>query len=412
MSELRMPTDLESEKAVLGCMLDDASAIVEAQEMLSADDFYRPANKAIFQAVGTIYAHGDIPDELLLAKHLQDAGKLDSCGGNEYLHSVASSVASSVNVEAYAKRVRDRSIARRAMVAAMELQRSVEADTPESIDRCMDILAGLRAGTSKDEAIRLFDAIMQAAEVKDREWFCSGIAGIDTTTGGIYPGGLTVLAGLPGSGKTTLAMQILTRAGASGHSVYIFTGDQPTRDVAINTLCAQVRETDDRVFASHKTADVMVQMERWNIYLDEGDMTLGRMLAVTKRKIASGFRFFCVDYLQLVNVSSKLKKYEAAEEVANEFKALAKRHNVYVVLISSQVKPDRSGSGTPEMGDIRGGNDIAHAADQIWFMHADPKNAHATDLHVKKNRRGKRNAVIPLQLIGAHHYLRDRSCLD
>ena len=45
------PQNLEAEQAVLGAMLLDKSAIVTAEDILRADDFYRDADGIIFEAI-------------------------------------------------------------------------------------------------------------------------------------------------------------------------------------------------------------------------------------------------------------------------------------------------------------------------------------------------------------------------
>ena len=45
------PHDIEAEQAVIGSMLTDSDAVVEAIEVLKSDDFYRQDNKTIYEAI-------------------------------------------------------------------------------------------------------------------------------------------------------------------------------------------------------------------------------------------------------------------------------------------------------------------------------------------------------------------------
>lgn len=46
----KMPHDADAEQAVLSSILMDKDAAAEAFEILKAEDFYSPENKAVFQA--------------------------------------------------------------------------------------------------------------------------------------------------------------------------------------------------------------------------------------------------------------------------------------------------------------------------------------------------------------------------
>ena len=49
------PHDTEAEQAVLGSMLTDVDAVVDAIEILKPEDFYREDNKNIYEAMLNLY---------------------------------------------------------------------------------------------------------------------------------------------------------------------------------------------------------------------------------------------------------------------------------------------------------------------------------------------------------------------
>ena len=52
------PNNAEAEKSVLGCMMQDREALSLALELLTADDFYQPANREIFDAMHALNTQG------------------------------------------------------------------------------------------------------------------------------------------------------------------------------------------------------------------------------------------------------------------------------------------------------------------------------------------------------------------
>ena len=61
MSEFRgvtPPNSVEAEQSVLGAMMQDENAVLQAAEALSTDDFYQPAHREIFEAMVALHARG------------------------------------------------------------------------------------------------------------------------------------------------------------------------------------------------------------------------------------------------------------------------------------------------------------------------------------------------------------------
>ena len=64
------PNDIEAEQAVLGAMLLDKDAVMDAAEVLKAEDFYREENKLIFSAMMGLYAKAEPVDMITVKDEL------------------------------------------------------------------------------------------------------------------------------------------------------------------------------------------------------------------------------------------------------------------------------------------------------------------------------------------------------
>ena len=71
------PHNIAAEESVLGAMLLTKEAIADAIEILNADDFYKPANQKIFNAITALFATGEPADIVTVADELGRAGMLD-----------------------------------------------------------------------------------------------------------------------------------------------------------------------------------------------------------------------------------------------------------------------------------------------------------------------------------------------
>jgi DNA repair protein RadA/Sms len=87
--------------------------------------------------------------------------------------------------------------------------------------------------SSTGEGERL-DLATLAANAVTPARFSTGIAEVDRVLGGgVVPGGAILLSGDPGAGKSTLVMQVMTGAVASGHSSLLITGEESADQVAL-----------------------------------------------------------------------------------------------------------------------------------------------------------------------------------
>ena len=115
------PNDVEAEQAVLGSMLLDKDAVTNAIEILKSEDFYREENKLIFSAMVSLYARSEPIDIITVKDELVSLGKLDVCGGIEFLAELSDKVPTTANVDNYIKIVEEKAVLRSLIKTSNEL---------------------------------------------------------------------------------------------------------------------------------------------------------------------------------------------------------------------------------------------------------------------------------------------------
>ena len=131
------PHDIEAEQAVIGSMLTDKDAVVEAIEVLKEDDFYRQDNKLIYEAIVNLYNRAEPIDIITVKAELVSLGKFEQIGGLEYLAMLPDKVPTTANVDKYIRIVEEKSVLRRLIKASNELIELGYAET-EDLDTIMD----------------------------------------------------------------------------------------------------------------------------------------------------------------------------------------------------------------------------------------------------------------------------------
>lgn len=115
------PHDIQAEQAVLGSMLLDKDAVIDAIEVLREESFYREDNKMIFSAILSLYAKSEPIDLITVKSELTENGNFDKVGGLEYLSSLPDKVPTTANVDRYIKIVEEKALTRNLIQTANEL---------------------------------------------------------------------------------------------------------------------------------------------------------------------------------------------------------------------------------------------------------------------------------------------------
>jgi hypothetical protein len=201
------PQDLDAEEYVLGAMLLAPAAIQVAASELRTEDFYRECHGTIFRVALEMAEREDPVDVVTLADELDRRGLLAQVGGKTRVVELAAIVPATANVRHYAtivaERAKRRSLIRELdpMLTAVWTRGVEEADLLDAIERVRSLVIASPKKKALAEALALEDFI--AAEREE----------IPTLLGSphdaILPaGGLLILVGKAGVGKTTLALDL------------------------------------------------------------------------------------------------------------------------------------------------------------------------------------------------------------
>lgn len=225
------PQNLEAEQSTLGSMMIEQSALEDVRSILGREDFYRPAHQDIFAALCSLSDRNEPLDILTVSDELRKQGKLDDCGGADYLMSLAESVPTAANVEHYAKMVKHRAALRQMIAAGTEIA-GLGYNTEDKLDALMDraeeLVFKLR-GHKRDGVLRVGDLMysylnrLEERQNKDESrLFSSGIPTMDRLFGKLGESQLITLKARRGTGKTHAAIWLASRAMKAGRAAVFY----------------------------------------------------------------------------------------------------------------------------------------------------------------------------------------------
>ncbi|RLA89743.1 MAG: replicative DNA helicase [Deltaproteobacteria bacterium] len=392
-SYLRVPPHAEeAEVSVLGAMMLDKEAVSKALQHLDHTAFYKDAHQLIFRAMMELFNEGQPIDQVSVIDRLKRMKQLDKAGGAYYVTGLVESTPSSANVEYYAKIVLEKSILRKLIISANDIQ----TEAYEAKDSAIDILDGaeqrifaLSESRLKGGFKNFSDVLTQTFEhidsIHQKKFHTTGvptgIIELDDLTSGFQNGDLVILAGRPSMGKTALALSIARNTAVEYQvPVGIFSLEMADYQLAMRLLCAEARVD------SHAVRTGKLPQDQWRrlseqtgrlakapIYIDDSPaLTMMEIRAKARRlKAEHNVQMIILDYLQLVKGHRAESRQQEITEISRSLKALAKELSLPVLALSqlSRAVENRAGDHRPQLSDLRESGAIEQDADVVMFIY-------------------------------------------
>ena len=200
-----LPHSVEAEQSVIGAMLMDREAIMQASEIITGDDFYQHQYGIVFEAIVELYNDGKPVDLITLQNILREKDVPPEISSLEFVKDLLTSALTSTNVEAYAQIVYEKAILRKLIKVNEEIandcyvEKGKLEDILESAEkRIFDIVQKRNSGDFvpiKDVVLRALDRIEAASRNKGSvTGIPTGFIDLDYKTTGMQPSDLVLIA--------------------------------------------------------------------------------------------------------------------------------------------------------------------------------------------------------------------------
>ncbi len=412
-----LPSNQEAEQGVLGSLLIDPEAIAQIADWLTPNDFYRDAHQTIYRTVLALYERRDPGDFITLSDELERLGTLEQVGGQSALLSLINCVQTSANIEHYGRIVRQKAIFRRLIHASGEIAAHAYQEESDALEYAEQTIFALgQEGavsdfTSMDTIITTCLERLDAVHEHQQEIIGvpTGFRPLDVALGGLQQSDLIILAGRPGTGKTSLALNIAANA-AYSHRLRIgfFSLEMDNEQLGLRLLSMHSCIDQQRLKMGWVRDEEWERIMNSSRELSEGtiwiDDTAGTTLAAMRSKarrlqVQYGVDLIVVDYLQLMKATLEGKRSANREqeiaEISRGLKGIAKDLGVPVLALAQLSRAVESRqSKVPQLSDLRESGAIENDADVVLFIYReelyDPESeAKGTaDIIIAKHRNG------------------------
>jgi len=390
------PHDIDAEEAVNGSLLIDGKAIYDIAIMLSPEDFYSEQNRYIYEACLNLYQRSESINQITVARELEQKKRLEKCGGAAYLSHLISIVPTSLDIDHYARIVYRVSVMRQLISAADRIAQigyESDPDVIASLNKAEDILFNLRHGKSSLDFIHIKQVLDKYFEVPPSPGeegyqrvphILSGLSGLDGFLGGFQRSDLTIVAGRPSMGKTSLVLNIARNAAVEQRACVALFSLEMSRDSLVQRLLSSEASVDSRkIVLGRNTEDeerrIMEAtgvLSEAPIYIDDSpQITVAEMRSKAKRlNYEHGIDLIIVDYLQLIKGEGfgRENRVQEISRVSSALKALAREINAPVIAVSQLSRaPEWRASHIPQLSDLRESGSIEQDADMVIFIYRD-----------------------------------------
>ncbi|MDQ1374564.1 MAG: replicative helicase [Actinomycetota bacterium] len=426
------PHNLEAEESLLGAMLLSRDAIASAVEACSADDFYKPAHGHIFEAITSLYGHGEPADPVTVADELRRADLLDAIGGVGVLSSLQASTPATSNAGRYARIVEEHALLRRLIGVAGEIAEmgySVPEDIAQVVDEAESLVFKVAqrrvADTLKPIKELLEESLDRLEALFDRGEAITGVptgyVDLDEQLAGLQPSNLLIVGARPGMGKTSFALGMVANAAMEAQTpVLLFSLEMSHSEISQRLLCAEARVDATRMRNGRlhesdwpKITHAIGRLAEAPIFIDDNpNVTVMDIRAKARRmKSREGLGLVVVDYLQLMSGRARAENRQVeVSEISRSLKILARELEVPVVALSQlsrnlEMRSDKR----PVLADLRESGSLEQDADVVMFIYRDelydPESSDrgTAEIIVAKHRNGPTGKT---QLAFLDHYTR------
>lgn len=433
------PHSKESEMMVLGCMLTSINSLNISADALDDSDFYFTEHKIIFQALKRAYKSEKPADVHLICEDLKREDKLKAAGGAAYLTTLAQYAGTSAYIEEYNEIVKNKSILRRMIHVAQEVEKTA-LEEPSDVRQALDdaqaqffqisqatnafsgkLLHDVLGGVKSESGVPFLKELQERQErFQQLGPEDPGITGIkthfndlDKMLNGFNNSNLMILAARPAMGKTALAMNLAENiCFKNNFPVGVFSLEMSAEQLCHRIVCSQAEVESDKIKTGslnglefQRIVGAVHNMQQHLMIIDDQPgLKITDLRARARRmKETYGIRMLVIDYLQLITGSGSGRNQESRQnevsEISRMLKNLARELNVPILVLSqlSRKVEERQGH-RPMMSDLRESGSLEQDADIVMFLlrreYYDPMDKPGmAELIIGKNRHGSVGTV-------------------
>ena len=386
-----LPNNLTLEVEVLSMIMNNEYCLNESMDKLSTNDFYDTKNSTLFETIKILWSNDQPISESTIYSILGKNG-IDKVGGISYISEIRTSFISSEGIKERISILKDLQKRREIVkisdvIVKSYIQEKSNEEIINTIQENIDNLSVTEEDTGDIQSALnktltgIEERYKNGGEITGNS---TGIIALDKKINGIKKSELTIIAGRPGSGKTTLANNIYWNIASKGKKCLLFNlemgkeqifqkmlsniGHIPARNIETGNL-------NDAEWSKLATATTKLSTISKNSKVYDNKFGLNSIISECKTldKKLKGLDLIIIDYLQLIDPQKKCGNREGEiAHISRSLKLLSKNLECSVICLSQLSRaPEQRADHRPMLSDLRESGSIEQDADNVLFTYRD-----------------------------------------
>ena len=387
----KLPFSLIAEQSLLGSVLVDPEAFNRIGDLVSMSDFYLEEHQQIFSAMHSLFQASREIDVVTLIDMLVQKGIYTKSGGEQYIRTIAEVVPNALNIQDYARIVKDKSVLRQLIGACEEvtdIAYSEQDDVSHTLDAAESKIFAIAQGKDTKNFRHIREVIGDVyAHLHDlqtnkeaSQGTSTGFSGLDRVLAGMGKSDLVLVGARPGMGKTSFCLNIATNvAQATGKTVCIFSLEMSCEQLVSRVISSEamvdsyaLRQGNLKDEDWESIAHATTRLASCDILIDDtSGITVTGMKAKLRR--VKNLGLVVIDYLQLMQSEGRTdNRVQEVAEISRAMKIMAKDLMVPVICCAQLSRgPESRTDKKPMLSDLRDSGAIEQDADVVMFLYRD-----------------------------------------
>lgn len=398
---------LDLESNVIGAMTLSYGAFLKAQEEGLLPEHFE--NKSYKKAYEVMIKH-QASDMVTIMHNMKDIDMVQE------VRDAASYCISSAGMSGWLKLMDNKTANRKLLLLAKKIPEIVEKDLTieQKIEEVNNLLINNKIAKNIGVPREVKDVLstvkkeLEDAENISKNLIQTGFKNIDRKIKGFKSGDLIVVAGRPGMGKTTWALNIATSNILKGKTVLIFSLEMTNEQLIKKIISSESNLSMDVLIAGglsikewQEFETVNEKLKDANLYVyDRSPITIETLINKTKAiNSVKDIDLIVVDYLQLLMTTNKApsnsdSRTASMTYISNLLKGLAKEIGCPLISLSQlnrgvEARTDKR----PVLSDLRDSGSIEQDADMVIMLYRqeyyDSLDTGLAEVIIRKNRLGE-----------------------
>lgn len=407
-----LPHNLDAEAGVLASIIiDGTNEVINACVAMKVREeyFYKPQHRIIYSALVALFSEGASIDEIVLAEYLKKRNALEQVGGIVAINDIAGRIETFAHYRQWLDILREKFFMREIIRACSETIENAYANRG-GIDMFIEGVEEKILGISQD---RVGDSVKKASEqvpaavalinqlIKNKGELMgvpTGFTALDNMMRGLHANEMIVVAGRPGTGKTSIALNIAETAlfGRKQFPTLIFSLEMLGEQLYGRMIASRARIdqhklgmgriNDEELRNINTTANELKNAPLW--IDDTAGISILEMRAKARRlhqQLGGKLGLVIVDYLQLLRGSDpSLPREQEVAEISRGMKAMSKELRCPVIVLAQLNRDSEKDQRNPRPSDLRESGSIEQDADAILLLSRQRKSV--TDEEANSNQ--------------------------